>query len=137
MLKTGGSRLSSEEELEAQLQRSWIENAAAWTGAVRQGRIASRRAGTDAAIVEAVRQFPPCPVLDLGCGEGWLVRALSAEGYIVTGVDASSSLIDEASKSGGGSFLKMSYEDLARERSIDGPFASYSLLGRSIQPLLG
>jgi 2-polyprenyl-3-methyl-5-hydroxy-6-metoxy-1,4-benzoquinol methylase len=139
-LEKGGSRLSSEEELESQLQRSWIENAAAWTGAVREGRIASRRAGTDVAIVEAVRQFPPCPVLDLGCGEGWLARVLSAEGYTVTGVDASSSLIEEASKAGGGSFLKMSYEDLVRERSIEGPFglvvANYSLLGRCIQPLL-
>ena len=136
----GGSRLGSEEELEAQLQRSWIENATAWTGAVREGRIASRRAGTDAAIVEAVRKFPPCPVLDLGCGEGWLARALSAEGYTFTGIDASSSLIEEASKSGGGTFLKMSYEDLVGDHSIEGPFglvvANYSLLGRSIQPLL-
>jgi cyclopropane fatty-acyl-phospholipid synthase-like methyltransferase len=139
-LETGGSCLISEEDLDAQLQRSWIENAAAWTGAVRDGRIASRRAGTDAAIVEAVRQFPPCPVLDLGCGEGWLVRALSAEDYAVTGIDASRSLIDEASKSGGGAFFQMSYEDLARERSIEGPFglvvANYSLLGRDIHALL-
>ena len=136
----GGFRLISEQELEAQLQRSWIENAAAWTGAVREGRIASRRAGTDAAILEAVRQFPPCPVLDLGCGEGWLARALSAEGYSFTGVDASKSLIDEATKSGGGAFFQISYEDLAHDRSIEGPFgivvANYSLLGRDIHALL-
>jgi 2-polyprenyl-3-methyl-5-hydroxy-6-metoxy-1,4-benzoquinol methylase len=140
MLATGGFRLITEEELESQLQRSWIENAAAWTGAVREGRIASRRAGTDAAIVEAVRQFPPCPVLDLGCGEGWLVRALSSEGYTVTGVDASSALIGEASKGGGGTFFQMSYDDLARDRSIEGPFglvvANYSLLGRDFHALL-
>ena len=137
MFESGGSRLISEEKLEAQLQRSWIENAAAWTSAVRDGRIASRRAGTDAAIVDAVRQFPPCRVLDLGCGEGWLVRALSAEGYTVTGVDASGFLIDEASKAGGGAFLKASYDDLTRDGLIDGPFglvvANYSLLGRDIQ----
>lgn len=58
----------------------------------------------------------------------------------MTGVDSSASLIDEASKAGGGSFLRSSYEDLARERSIEGPFglvvANYSLLGRSIHPLL-
>jgi 2-polyprenyl-3-methyl-5-hydroxy-6-metoxy-1,4-benzoquinol methylase len=129
-----------EEDLEAQLQRSWIENAAAWTDAVRQGRITSRRAGTDAAILDAIRQFPPCPVLDLGCGEGWLVRALGSAGYTATGIDASGSLIDQASKAGGGTFFQMSYEDLAREHLIEGPFglvvANYSLLGRSIHPLL-
>jgi 2-polyprenyl-3-methyl-5-hydroxy-6-metoxy-1,4-benzoquinol methylase len=107
---------------------------------VREGRIASRRAGTDAAILEAIRQFPPCPLLDLGCGEGWLARTLSSEGYTVTGVDASRSLIDEASKAGGGAFLHTSYDDLARERLIEGPFglvvANYSLLGGAIQPLL-
>jgi cyclopropane fatty-acyl-phospholipid synthase-like methyltransferase len=107
---------------------------------VREGRIASRRAGTDAAILDAIRQFPPCPVLDLGCGEGWLARTLSSEGYTVTGVDASSLLIDEASKAGGGSFLKASYEDLTRERLIEGPFglvvANYSLLAKDIHTLL-
>jgi 2-polyprenyl-3-methyl-5-hydroxy-6-metoxy-1,4-benzoquinol methylase len=107
---------------------------------VRQGRIASRRAGTDAAILDAIRQFPPCPVLDLGCGEGWLARTLSSEGYTVTGVDASRSLIGDASKAGGGTFLHASYDDLARERLIEGPFglvvANYSLLGGAIQPLL-
>ncbi len=136
-----GSRLSSGEELEDQLQRSWTDNAAAWTGAVRQGRIASRRAGTDAAILGAIREFPPCPLLDLGCGEGWLARILSSEGYTVTGVDASESLIAEASKEGGGTFLKAPYQELARDPSIlQGPFglvvANYSLLGENIRPIL-
>jgi SAM-dependent methyltransferase len=107
---------------------------------VRQGRIASRRAGADAAILDAIRQFPPCPLLDLGCGEGWLARILSSEGYTVTGIDASRLLIDEATKAGGGTFLHASYDDLARGRLIEGPFgvvvANYSLLGRSIHPLL-
>ena len=107
---------------------------------MRQGRIASRREGTDAAILGAIREFPPCPVLDLGCGEGWLARTLSSEGYTVTGVDGSASLIDEASKAGGGLFLKASYEDLASKRLIEGPFgivvANYSLLSKAIHPLL-
>jgi SAM-dependent methyltransferase len=108
---------------------------------VRLGQIASRRAGTDAAILDAIREFPPCPLLDLGCGEGWLARILNAEGYTVTGVDASESLIAEASKEGGGTFVKASYQDLARDPSIlEGPFglvvANYSLLGGNIRPLL-
>lgn len=34
---------------------SWTTNAAAWTRAVRDGGIASRRQGTDAAMVAALR----------------------------------------------------------------------------------
>jgi SAM-dependent methyltransferase len=108
---------------------------------VREGRIESRRVGTDAAIVNAIREFPPCAVLDLGCGEGWLARILDSEGYTVTGVDASNLLIAEARKSGGGTFVEASYADLARRpEMIQGPFglvaANYSLLGEDIQPLL-
>jgi len=118
-----------------------VDNAEAWTGAVREGRIASRRAGADAAILQAIREFPPCPVLDLGCGEGWLARILHTEGYTVTGVDASSLLIAEARKAGGGTFVEASYADLARRPDLlQGPFglvvANYSLLAENIRPLL-
>ena len=81
---------------------SWHANAGRWTAAVRSGAIASRRAGTDSAIlgaiVEAVaRLLPACipgHVLDLGCGEGWLTRRLRAEaGCRVTGADGSAELV--------------------------------------------
>ncbi|MEA2569665.1 MAG: hypothetical protein QOI24_1666 [Acidobacteriota bacterium] len=58
------------------LQRSWVANAAAWSDAVRQGKIGSRRVATDAAIIDAVTSLNPQRVLDLGCGEGWLTREL-------------------------------------------------------------
>ncbi len=130
-----------EDELERQLQQSWISNAAAWTDAVRQGRIASRKAGTDAAIRDAILSSPPCRVLDLGCGEGWLARSLSAQGYEVTGVDASSALVAEAQASGGGRFLALSYEQfVSNPASLSGPFdviaANFSLLGANLRPLL-
>ena len=57
---------------------SWHTNATPWTSAVREQRIESRRLVTDRAIVDAVFSRKPNSVLDLGCGEGWLVRALSA-----------------------------------------------------------
>jgi 2-polyprenyl-3-methyl-5-hydroxy-6-metoxy-1,4-benzoquinol methylase len=72
------------------LRRSWVANAPAWVDAVRGQRIESRCLVTDAAIVEAVLDQQPSTVLDLGCGEGWLARALASHGIEVTGVDASS-----------------------------------------------
>src|SRR5688500_2673930 len=78
------------------LRTIWDDNAAAWTTAVRHGRIPSSRAGTDAAIVAACNRYQPYRVLDVGCGEGWLARALSSPGRDVLGVDGSAPLIDAA-----------------------------------------
>ena len=128
-------------ELERQLEQSWVENAAAWTDAVRQGRIASRKAGTDAAIRDAILSLPRCRLLDLGCGEGWLARSVSTHGYEVTGLDSSEALVAHAREAGGGSFFTQSYQELVCNPSqYAGPFglivANFSLLGESIGPLL-
>ena len=82
---------------------TWTTNAEAWTRAVRDGKITSRRVGTDAAVVEAVvAGLPPGGrVLDLGCGEGWLARALGSLGLTVHGVDASAPLVAAARAAGG------------------------------------
>ena len=134
------------------LRESWIANAGAWTRAVRDGSIASRRMATDAAIVEAVSACAPQPrrVLDLGCGEGWLARALAARGVAVTGIDASPPLIDAARRAttGGGSgssgdvtFLVLGYEELAADPTsagtgYDAVVANFSLLGEDMAPVL-
>lgn len=88
------SRSGAEQELRA----SWESNAAAWTAAVREGTIASRRLATDDAILHAIAQLEPRRVLDLGCGEGWLTRTLADRGIEVFGVDASAALIDAATR---------------------------------------
>lgn len=80
----------------SRLAASWIDNAAAWTEAVQSGAIASRRLGTDAAILRAVARLPLGRVLDVGCGEGWLSRALAQQGHHVVGIDASAPLIAAA-----------------------------------------
>ena len=120
---------------------SWEANAAAWTDAVRQGAIASRRAGTDAAIVSAVRQAGGRRVLDLGCGEGWLARALAPHGFDVTGIDGSDELIERAREAGQGRFEVLGYEALVGEPSAAaGPFdiavLNFALLADTIGPLL-
>jgi 2-polyprenyl-3-methyl-5-hydroxy-6-metoxy-1,4-benzoquinol methylase len=122
------------------LHRSWIGNAAAWRDAVRERKIESRRVATDAAIVEAVLQLAPRTLLDLGCGEGWLVRALAAHDVAVTGVDLSLPLIEAAIERGGGSFHALTYEQLAAADPPLGEFdavvANFSLLDEDLRPAL-
>src|SRR5256885_2172438 len=98
---------------DARILESWERNATPWTAAVRENQIESRRLVTNAAIVDAVLSRSPRTVLDLGCGEGWLVRTLSERGIRAIGVDAIPALIDQAARTGGGEFRVASYEDIA------------------------
>jgi 2-polyprenyl-3-methyl-5-hydroxy-6-metoxy-1,4-benzoquinol methylase len=122
------------------LLASWHDNAATWTAAVRSGAIESRRLATDAAILGAVQRRRPQKVLDLGCGEGWLVRALAAQGLAAIGVDGSGPLVEAAARAGG-SFLRLSYAELvaAPERCGEGfdlVVANFALFEENILPLL-
>jgi 2-polyprenyl-3-methyl-5-hydroxy-6-metoxy-1,4-benzoquinol methylase len=124
----------------ARLLDSWHDNAAAWTAAVRSGAIESRRLATDAAILRAVLDRRPQSVLDLGCGEGWLVRALAQQGVAALGVDGSAPLVEAATRAGG-SFARLSYAELiaAPERygqGFDLVVANFALLEENILPLL-
>lgn len=118
----------------------WHGNAAPWTKAVRGGAIASRRLATDQAVCEAVRQRHPQSVIDLGCGEGWLVRALAAEGIEVLGIDAVPALIDAARDAGGGRFLALDYAQVAAgalHEAADVVVCNFSLFGaESVDALL-
>lgn len=124
----------------ARLLQSWESNAGAWTEAVRERRIPSRRAGTDDAIVAAVLRTNPASVLDVGCGEGWLARALAAKGCRVVGIDASDALVASARELGGGTFFAMTYEAMV-PRELGAPFdaavCNYSLFDAELAPLLG
>jgi SAM-dependent methyltransferase len=128
-------------ERASSIAASWEANAAAWTTAVREGRIGSRRAGTDAAIVAAVRRRPPGRVLDLGCGEGWLARTIAWHDYAVTGIDGSEALVARARELGGGDFRVASYEALIERPALaGGPYdivvLNFALLAEEIVPLL-
>jgi 2-polyprenyl-3-methyl-5-hydroxy-6-metoxy-1,4-benzoquinol methylase len=132
----------SEDTHEARLEQSWRINAFAWTRAVREERIASRRAGTDAAVVDAVLATRATRVLDVGCGEGWLARALALAGCDVVGIDASPELIAAANELGGARFEVASYEQLGERVAEFGRFdvavCNFSLLGEDLHtPLDG
>lgn len=129
--------MASESE---RLLHSWIANSATWCDVVREQRIESRRVVTDAAIVSAIVERNPRRVLDLGCGEGWLARALNAHGIAVSGVDASEPLVNAARALGGGAFLTKTYEEIiANPASLEGPYdivvANFSLLDDDVEAL--
>jgi 2-polyprenyl-3-methyl-5-hydroxy-6-metoxy-1,4-benzoquinol methylase len=118
---------------DAKIVESWGTNADAWTAAVRQRRIESRELVTDRAIIDAVLGRSPHALLDIGCGEGWLGRALAGRGIYVLGIDAVPDLIARANAAGGGEFRVASYQQLAAgvaDFTADVAVCNFSLLGR-------
>ncbi|MGV3709555.1 MAG: class I SAM-dependent methyltransferase [Gemmatimonas sp.] len=117
---------------DAKVVDSWNKNTKPWTDAVRGNQIESRRLVTNQAIVDTVMSRRPSTTLDIGCGEGWLSRALHEKGVATTGIDVVPGLVDEANAAGGGTFSVVSYEDI-----IDGKFrghydvvvANFALIG--------
>ncbi|MEZ5524410.1 MAG: class I SAM-dependent methyltransferase [Pseudomonadales bacterium] len=97
---------------EQRIVASWHRNADAWTRAVREQEITSRRLITDTAILQTILRLAPETVLDIGCGEGWLVRALMERNIGASGVDCVPALIANAEQAGG-RFQCLSYADLA------------------------
>ena len=125
------------------LSDSWQKNAANWTEAVRGGLIPSRKAGTDAAIVTAVTSRSPSRFLDVGCGEGWLVRRIAREtGCAAIGIDGSERLIADARAADPESrYDVMTYRDLlegkaALGKAFDVVSFNYALLDEEVTALL-
>lgn len=116
---------------DAKIIESWHTNAAPWTDAVRAGEIASRKLCTDRAIVDAVLDGAPRTALDVGCGEGWLARALAQRGVDVVGTDAIPALVERARQQGGGEFHTLTYAQLqgGLERRFDAVICNFALLG--------
>lgn len=123
-------------DLREQMMQSWRTNAAAWTNAVRDRQIESRRLVTDAAILTAVLQFQPKSVLDVGCGEGWFCREVAARGIVTVGIDASPELIERAIGLGG-EFYVASYDlmpDLGRK--FEAIACNFSLLEEDLDSVM-
>ncbi|CAN5710268.1 hypothetical protein BH23GEM9_BH23GEM9_17660 [soil metagenome] len=126
---------------EKAIRASWDDNAAAWTNAVREGKIESRVRSTNAAVVSAVQDMGIAKVLDVGCGEGWLCRAVAELGMAAVGFDGSAALIAEAKRLGGGEYQVLGYDDFAAHPArAGGPFdtvvCNYSLLGEDVLAVL-
>ena len=112
---------------------SWNKNVVPWIAAVRSEQIESRKLVTNSAIVEAVLSHSPKALLDMGCGEGWLIRELAPLVDHLVGVDAVPGLIEQAKAAGGGDFSVASYEAIAHgiiKDSFDTVVCNFSLLGK-------
>jgi len=122
---------------------SWESNADRWTSAVRQNVIPSRQAGTDRAIIDIAKSHEPKRIVDVGCGEGWLVRKLAEKiRCAITGVDGSAKLIGNAQAADKtGNYLALTYQEIERDPGqigdgFDLAICNFSLLGEKVAPLI-
>ena len=94
------------------LEESWKRNAEPWIDFMQRSLFHARRSVTFDAMLTAVAERCPTHVLDLGCGEGWLCRALHDRGIKATGLDASEHLINSARQHEGSSYINMKYDQV-------------------------
>ncbi|MDH5694291.1 MAG: class I SAM-dependent methyltransferase [Gammaproteobacteria bacterium] len=124
-----------EKSLERVIVESWRKNATPWVKAIANGEIESRVASTNQAILESVIKKEPKNLLDIGCGEGWLIREVlktSIKDVSCTGIDVVPDFRDYVEESGG-KFLELSYEDYSTEsfpENFDVIVSNFSLLGK-------
>lgn len=125
--------MNSEQLSDEKIIASWHKNALPWIKAVREKKIESRRQVTDQALMDAVLACSPGSVLDLGCGEGWLLRELASRNIQGIGTDVVPALIEQAQRAGGGDFRLMSYEEIAAGTlmlKVDVVVSNFALLGK-------
>lgn len=120
-----------------EILQSWEANADNWIKTIDGEEIESRRVATNKAIVNAVLKYAPKKVLDLGCGEGWLSRALREKAIDVWGTDAIEQLVDSAISKDGQFYSCFSYEDIiAGNHSLPSPFdavvINFALLDKDV-----
>lgn len=105
--------------------KSWEKNASEWVKVIDAQQIASRKF-TNPAIVQIIKDKPSNKILDIGCGEGWLIRSITEMGKHAVGLDAIGQLLENARQKGPESFYQMSYEDIIAGQTI--PEAPYDII---------
>ena len=117
---------------EDEILNTWFKNATPWIKAVRNNEIESRVLITNKSILQCILNESPDQVLDVGCGEGWLVRDLTSKGISTVGVDIVPELITSAIDKSKGDYRVLSYKDISRgkiKETFDVIVCNFSLLG--------
>jgi len=104
-----------------QILLSWVANADNWIATIDNAELESRTLVTNQAIVSAIAAIHPQTILDIGCGEGWLSRALRAKGMQAWGVDAVAALVENAIAKDGHFYETASYSELAAGKKLMHP----------------
>ncbi|QEC44061.1 class I SAM-dependent methyltransferase [Pseudobacter ginsenosidimutans] len=92
---------------------SWHANAGNWIATIDNNEIESRSLVTNNAILQVISEYGPASILDIGCGEGWLTRALRAQGIDAAGVDAVDTLVTNAIEKGGAHYAVAGFREIA------------------------
>ena len=120
--------------LEEKIIESYKVNAMAWSNIIANEGIESRKLITNNAIKSVILACQPKKILDVGCGEGWLVRAMVRLGIDATGIDGVSELIDKAREYNCGKFEVCNYQQINQCKAIHADYdvivCNFSLLGQ-------
>jgi 2-polyprenyl-3-methyl-5-hydroxy-6-metoxy-1,4-benzoquinol methylase len=112
--------------------RSWQKNTSPWIAAIRDAEIVSRIEVTNKAVIDTIKSSRPTSLLDVGCGEGWLIRELADSNINALGIDAIAEFIKFSAQAGKGRFRQLAYEDVsyqALNEKFDVIVCNFSLLG--------
>jgi len=112
---------------------SWKKNTRPWIKAIERSEIESRRLVTNKVVVDTILTKKPKSVLDIGCGEGWLVRELQKVDIDTLGIDIMPEFIEYASKQNKGRFKCLPYSELNYDNlkeKFDLLVCNFSLLGQ-------
>ncbi len=119
---------------EESIIKSYDLNASEWSHLIRNELSESRKI-TNPAILAVVSSLKPTKVLDIGAGEGWLVRELCGKGMDAYGVEGSAPLVDKSrSKHEAKRYICATYESLSEKELVHGgsfdlAVANFSLIG--------
>ncbi len=111
-----------------QIVASWAANAANWIATIDNAELESRTLVTNDAIVSAIGNYTINTVLDIGCGEGWLTRALRSKGKQSYGVDAIAGLVNNAIAKDGPFYETGTYQQLAAGKKLMQPLSDAAVI---------
>lgn len=116
---------------ENSIKTSWEINAATWIEVMDSQKIASRKF-TNEAILDVLKNTDAKKIVDIGCGEGWLTRAITQMGKTAVGIDATLLLLENARKKGEEIYHHLSYEDIMMGKIIPDTLFDIAIFNFSI-----